>query len=287
MKICEQCGKQYDGKGKRFCSRQCLYNHGHRTLTCPVCKKDFVVRKSCPWTYCSRSCAASAQFSKPETRADGECEHCGKPFKAWKKSTQRYCSMECRKAAKQATTETTCPECGKVFIYYKSWPRIYCSRKCSAAVNARKNLGDFSPDSFGQVIVPCDQCGEGFWKRWDQVQKTDLHFCNQACFGKWMSDNVTGETHPLFKGGREEYYGSNWHMQRRLARTRDGYRCQHCGISQKKLERSLDVHHIIPFREFGIARYEEANHLSNLISLCTSCHKRAEHGVIPVQPCLI
>jgi predicted HNH restriction endonuclease len=36
----------------------------------------------------------------------------------------------------------------------------------------------------------------------------------------------------------------------------------------------LDVHHIIPFRKFGIDRYREANKISNLISLCNSCHSK-------------
>jgi predicted HNH restriction endonuclease len=38
------------------------------------------------------------------------------------------------------------------------------------------------------------------------------------------------------------------------------------------LSRQLDVHHIIPFRKFGIERYQEANSLSNLICYCNLCH---------------
>jgi DEAD/DEAH box helicase domain-containing protein len=41
------------------------------------------------------------------------------------------------------------------------------------------------------------------------------------------------------------------------------------------------VHHIQPFRTFGYARgkndqYLEANRLENLVTLCTSCHRRVE-----------
>jgi DEAD/DEAH box helicase domain-containing protein len=77
-------------------------------------------------------------------------------------------------------------------------------------------------------------------------------------------------------------YGANWQKQRLAARARDGYRCQMCGASEK--DREHDVHHMIPFRQFmreneGGAAYEQANHLSNLITLCPPCHKRAETAV--------
>ncbi|MBE7469397.1 MAG: ATP-dependent helicase [Anaerolineae bacterium] len=70
-------------------------------------------------------------------------------------------------------------------------------------------------------------------------------------------------------------YGPNWAAQRRAARARDGYRCQMCGLPERGREH--DVHHKIPFRTF--ASYEPANQLSNLITLCRSCHRRAETAV--------
>lgn len=79
-------------------------------------------------------------------------------------------------------------------------------------------------------------------------------------------------------------YGPNWTEQRARARARDGYRCQRCGISEAELGRELDVHHLIPFREFKYDphdparanRYLEANRLENLITLCPACHRQAE-----------
>jgi DEAD/DEAH box helicase domain-containing protein len=70
-------------------------------------------------------------------------------------------------------------------------------------------------------------------------------------------------------------YGPNWARQRRLARARDGYRCQMCGAPEQGREH--DVHHKIPFRTF--ASYEQANQLANLITLCHPCHRRAETAV--------
>jgi hypothetical protein len=64
-------------------------------------------------------------------------------------------------------------------------------------------------------------------------------------------------------------------------RRRDHYTCQGCGKTEVELGRVLDVHHIRPFREFGYIRHQNdryllANDLSNLVSLCVSCHKTME-----------
>jgi DEAD/DEAH box helicase domain-containing protein len=75
-------------------------------------------------------------------------------------------------------------------------------------------------------------------------------------------------------------YGPDWPAQRDAARARDGYRCRQCGAAERE-GRSHDVHHITPFRTFGYVpganeRYELANRLENLITLCPTCHRRVE-----------
>jgi DEAD/DEAH box helicase domain-containing protein len=70
-------------------------------------------------------------------------------------------------------------------------------------------------------------------------------------------------------------YGSTWEIQRKLARQRDDYRCQICGV-QENIQ-AHEVHHKIPFRWYMDA--EQANQLSNLITLCPRCHQRAEATV--------
>jgi DEAD/DEAH box helicase domain-containing protein len=48
-----------------------------------------------------------------------------------------------------------------------------------------------------------------------------------------------------------------------------------CGVLEQSREH--DVHHKLPFRMF--TSYQQANQLSNLITLCRSCHRRAELAV--------
>jgi DEAD/DEAH box helicase domain-containing protein len=74
--------------------------------------------------------------------------------------------------------------------------------------------------------------------------------------------------------------GPNWDEQRARARARDGHQCRNCGAPERP-NRAHDVHHVQPFRTFGYVRgqnehYLEANRLENLVTLCTSCHRRVE-----------
>jgi DEAD/DEAH box helicase domain-containing protein len=75
-------------------------------------------------------------------------------------------------------------------------------------------------------------------------------------------------------------YGPSWPAARNAARARDGFHCRQCGAPQRE-GREHDVHHVRPFREFGYIPGEnrndrQANDLDNLITLCPSCHHRAE-----------
>lgn len=98
------------------------------------------------------------------------------------------------------------------------------------------------------------------------------HPRQRLCSIECRTQYCSGENNVRWKGGKFPYYGPNWRRQRRRARKQDGYACQFCGATEAELGRQLDVHHVIPFRKFGIERYKEANHLDNLISLCHSCH---------------
>jgi hypothetical protein len=62
----------------------------------------------------------------------------------------------------------------------------------------------------------------------------------------------------------------DWYVIRRQVLERDHYTCQRCGMLEKKGDRSLHVHHIIPVIKGG------SDELDNLISVCHKCHKPEE-----------
>ncbi len=70
-------------------------------------------------------------------------------------------------------------------------------------------------------------------------------------------------------------YGPTWPKMRDLARARDGFRCQVCGLPEG--DKAHHVHHKIPFRMFETAA--QANQLANLITVCNSCHRKIETAV--------
>jgi DEAD/DEAH box helicase domain-containing protein len=70
-------------------------------------------------------------------------------------------------------------------------------------------------------------------------------------------------------------YGSRWNELRKIVRERDHYICQVCGKPESGAEHH--VHHKIPFRQFS--NLEQANRLENLITLCPTCHQRAELSI--------
>jgi 5-methylcytosine-specific restriction endonuclease McrA len=57
-----------------------------------------------------------------------------------------------------------------------------------------------------------------------------------------------------------------WQRARALAKQRDGGRCVRCGASER-----LEVHHVVPIEQGG-----ERFMLSNLVTLCRSCHEDEE-----------
>ncbi len=88
-----------------------------------------------------------------------------------------------------------------------------------------------------------------------------------------------GAEHPRWTGGLVKYYGPNWRGQQRLARERDQV-CQRCG-KPPQARKALDVHHRIPFKKFGLVRYEEANLALSSKLLGGKCliHTGTEGGV--------
>jgi len=111
----------------------------------------------------------------------------------------------------------------------------------------------------------------------------DLPAMTLETTGYWLvfSEALTDRLQDLGILLRPNDYGPNWAEQRRLTLERDGRRCRTCGANADDF--LLHVHHIRPFREYGYIpgqneNYRHANQLDNLVTLCASCHRRAEAG---------
>jgi DEAD/DEAH box helicase domain-containing protein len=117
----------------------------------------------------------------------------------------------------------------------------------------------YTHETLGQEpldLPPTDLQTTGYWLSLSEETVTRLREA-----GAWSND--------------PNDYGPGWGKIRERVRARDGYKCQVCGTPESG--RQHDVHHKVPFRAFPSR--EEANRLDNLITLCPSCHKKAEENV--------
>jgi DEAD/DEAH box helicase domain-containing protein len=115
--------------------------------------------------------------------------------------------------------------------------------------------------------------------------------------GYWLSLSETTITHLRDTGNWSNDpndYGPDWVKIRERVRAQAGFRCQVCGLPENgpstelRTSRQHDVHHKIPFRNFVRnsqsretlqSALQKANRMDNLVTLCPSCHRKAEQNV--------
>lgn len=268
---CETCSGQFKfrkSKSNKFCSIGCYrvaqrsgkYNRGSgRIHECAHCKKVVVgVSKSkkrdgtaSDNVFCDRGCYNDYR-TEIKSKKVGSCKHCSKAMLSGDVSRMAvYCSWDCRLADKRAKPKN-CISCGCFFTAVK----FIKSRKAYIGISSIKSC------SYKCYI-------ENIKNNKERKQK--------------ISDAFTGDKHPNWQGGapvsNRGYRGHKWQKYRERALKRDGYKCIRCNMTQaesiERNGRSLEVNHIIPFWQFQ-GDNSKANKLSNLETLCRSCHMKAE-----------
>lgn len=182
-----------------------------------------------------------------------------------------------------------CSECNKEILLSPS--RInkcknhFCNPECEKIFKSRI-VGSLNKN-FRSIFQKCDNdtCNNQVKINPNMIKrsKTGKFFCCFKCNGEWKSKNLVGDKVYNFLDGTssDRYYGPRWNFIKKEVRKRDNYTCQNCGVVPNK---SLDVHHIIPWRHFvkedNTVNYEKANCFDligdNLISYCNKCHTKIE-----------
>jgi 5-methylcytosine-specific restriction endonuclease McrA len=201
------------------------------------------------------------------------CEVCRKPFYVSRLSRikpPRFCSRECR--INSNNKFVACLQCGEVFRVPAGdtikGSRKFCSRACSNRYNQPK-------DPEKKSVFTCKWCGKQFTE-WTYRKPS---YCSNQCRTNYAAQQRGRQ---LYKPDSVRGRGMNWKKQSKLARQRDKYTCQVCGRNGWLDKFRVQVHHIIPYRLFN-GDYERANDLSNLVSLCPSCHPKVESGTITLK----
>jgi len=261
-KECESVFMEYASQNKDFCNKECYdewQSEDWPVLECEYCGQHKEVKpcKKERFRFCSNQCMQnwkSENMSGEDSPhweggfSQNDCEWCGETIKEPTRQNQRFCSSE---HWGEWSSEN---RLGKNHHLWKEYPEVECEW-CSST----------------SKVIP--------------AREDTAKFCDKQCRGKWVSENKSGKDHPRWGGGTAEYYGPNWGQQRRKALERDGNECRVCGFSSSEEERGLHVHHKTPFRLFGDEWefHELANDLTNLVSLCPSCHIDVEE-MYPIFP---
>lgn len=278
MATCGDCGKSFDTKrGKNI--HHSKAHKEQQTITCERCGKiEQVPPSASDNRFCSRSCKSEWLGEHLSNRVQRKCSNCGDTV-ARRRSVMEdkehvFCNNGCMGEFKRKPIERECYTCGNKVVRHPSNnpDKTFCSEKCQMEWWSRR------------VKTECDYCGDVVNKPASAYNETGHNFCDSNCYSSWRleSDFATGKNNGSWKGGVNHYYGENWRRKRREAIERDNERCQLCGKHRDNLSRDLHVHHIRPIRKYD--EVEEANKLSNLVSLCTGCHNVWEG--IPVKPTL-
>lgn len=219
-------------------------------VICPVCKKEFD----------SYTALAGHSNIHGGLRISKVCKICGKKYKEKRCRQNRggHCSEKCRI---EAFTKIGIKK-GKETRFKKNnkpWNKnIPMSKQVKIKLSKKlKGMHSSSNTEFKRGRNPWNKGLEGY---------------------------LAGEKHYNWKGGYFPYYGKGWYIQREKALKRDNHACQICGKTKEEIGRYPDVHHIIPFRLFD--NNEEANKLTNLITLCPVHHITAERGDIDCESIL-
>jgi len=237
------------------------------TIVCDFCDEGFEVKdsRSDSARFCSRDCMGSWRSenmtgdSHPNwSRTNVECDNCGDTFDKLDKRIERsendFCSDSCRKGWWSDKIREYAPE-GED---HQNW---------------RGGVED----------VSCSWCGE-IVEVYPDRQDNENVFCDQSCYGCWLSENNVGENHPRWNGGGEQrIYEGSWTTVSNEVRS-EYPNCQNCGIDNNEHQNvygfGLHVHHIEPYASFDDA--ERANRKENLVPLCVQCHHNAESEELSV-----
>ena len=163
--------------------------------------------------------------------------------------------------------------------YYTNARREIEIEICDILDSTRKKSIDIS---FGNIEVDDKVVGfdEFLWNANEKIGSKDLLLpainLHTQAFWFCLSDNLINQLRndDLWLSDKNDY-GDKWKEIQVIVRKRDQFRCQACGASETN--KTHHVHHLKPFRLFNSPI--EANHLSNLITLCPKCHMRVETNV--------
>lgn len=261
--------------------------------TCPTCDDSFDTEKG-------MKCHHALSHGESIRGVEVDCSFCGETVRRRRNVVESqdefYCDEDCMGSHHESELigenhpswngggiVGECSWCGgevrRKPAEFERYENIFCDKSCYGSWRSENLCGEDHP-LYNKAVVSCSWCGNKLQRTRSMVNGNEHHFCDYDHMGEWYSQNNTGEDSPSWSGGKPDYYGPNWHRERRKRIKLDQARCQFCGRNESDIPQAIDVHHLIPIARFD--EPEDANYLSNLRCACRSCHLAWEG--IPLAP---
>lgn len=271
--------------------------------TCTICNSQFKTNKNKSNKFCNMTCYRVSQRRgdyKRGSEINHTCTECNSSITGKSHSTRRngeaadniFCDRACYdlfRSKLKSETIGNCLNCEKKLSRSlgHSYYAKYCNHSCKLEHKKSKDRN-------------CISCGVWFSalkifkdRNKKLVADNSRKTCSTECYINNIKNNqdrkdkistaFTGDKHPNWQGGTalmsRGFRGYEWKNIRLEAIKRDKFRCVHCGMNRddhyEKYNCDFNINHIKPFYQFG-GNTELANKMSNLETLCKSCHTKAD-----------
>jgi ribosomal protein L31 len=219
-----------------------------------------------------------------------KCQECGKDFTPLfcnqSRGFGKFCSKVCYttyhgKAMRSG--EHKCPKPKKVYKFicktcgreferdgHTAHRNKYCSVECM-----NKRFSGKDHPRYNKQPVNCSFCGKELNRSPCYTRNKWGNFCSLECKGKWMAENVKGESHPQWQGGIsfEPYCPLFNDSFKERVRAFFDNRCVLCGAEEDACVEKLHVHHVQYNKS---ACCDESP--KRFVALCRSCHTKTNHN---------
>lgn len=136
------------------------------------------------------------------------CATCGKaknvPLSQYQKSKTKkfFCNKLCKGISMKTSINANCDWCGKEIEVRKfrigKFDHLFCDKICAGLFGRKR------------VLVNCDWCSKPLELRPSERDLYPHHFCDMNCRKAWQSENIKGESSPLWRGGKKFVLNCSW-----------------------------------------------------------------------------
>jgi len=196
------------------------------------------------------------------------CIQCGVEFETPQYEINRgrgkFCSRKCYHNSPKKRIKRICNYCKSEFEVIPSQVKYsrgkFCSAKCLTESLKRR------------IKRICKYCGMQFEVRPSRLKVGRGKFCSRECYGKWRSENITGEADPHWRGGKSfEPYCPKFNAKfKEYVRDKFGRVCFLCEKTEIENGRRLDVHHVNYDKDCGCG----SDLTCQFVPLCVSCNSK-------------